>query len=135
MDDLSRFCCQNSRCDDYGKRGEENLTVSDHSRRCRTLRCRTCKARFSERKGTVFYGSRLPQEKVASILEHVNEGVGVRKAGRLLRVKRDTIIRYARLAGDHAKALHDELVAVSPCDPRSPDGSEVGLRLQEVETL
>ena len=122
MDDLSRFCCQNSRCEDYGLRGGGNLTVSDHSRRYRTLRCRTCKARFSERKGTVFYDSRLPQEKVVSILEHVGEGVGVRKTGRLLRVKNDTVIRYARLAGDHAKALHDELVAVSPSNPRSADG-------------
>ncbi len=122
MEDLSRFCCQNSRCDDYGKRGRENLTVTDRSRRYRTLRCRTCKARFSERKGTVFYGSHLPQEKIVSILEHVSEGVGVRKTGRLLKVKNDTIIRYARLAGDHAKALHDELVAVSPSNARSADG-------------
>ena len=27
MDDLSRFCCQNSECPDYGKRGGENLSV------------------------------------------------------------------------------------------------------------
>jgi len=24
MDDLSQFCCQNSKCPDYGKRGGEN---------------------------------------------------------------------------------------------------------------
>ena len=114
MDDLSRFCCQNSSCNDYGKRGSKNLTVSDRSRRYRTLRCRTCKARFSERKGTVFFASRLPQEKVVSILEHVGEGVGRRKTGRLVGVKDETVIRYAHRAGDHAQALHDELVAVSP---------------------
>lgn len=122
MEDLSRFCCQNSRCEDYGKRGGENLTVTDRSRRYRTLRCRTCKARFSERKGTVFYGSRLPQQRIVSILAHVSEGVGMRKTGRLVGVKDETVIRYTRRAGDHAKALHDERVAVSPCDPRSPDG-------------
>jgi len=27
MDDLSRFCCQNSECPDYGKRGGGNLPV------------------------------------------------------------------------------------------------------------
>jgi len=27
MDDLSRFCCQNKDCADYGKRGHENLSV------------------------------------------------------------------------------------------------------------
>lgn len=122
MDDLSRFCCQNSRCDDYGKRGGENLTVTDRSGRYRMLRCRRCKSRFSERKGTVFFASRLPQDKGVSILEHISEGVGMRKTSRLLGVKDQTVIRYARLAGNHAKALHDELVAVSPPDPRGPDG-------------
>ena len=29
MDDLSRFCCQNEKCPDYGKRGAGNLSVSD----------------------------------------------------------------------------------------------------------
>jgi len=27
MDDLSRFCCQNSECPEYGKRGGKNLSV------------------------------------------------------------------------------------------------------------
>ena len=27
MDDLSRFCCQNRRCPDYGRRGAGNLTA------------------------------------------------------------------------------------------------------------
>jgi LacI family transcriptional regulator len=46
------------------------------------LRCRTCKARFSERKGTPLFGSALPEEKVRSILEHIAEGCGVRETGR-----------------------------------------------------
>ena len=31
MDDLSRFCCLNSDCPDYGKRGHGNLTVPARS--------------------------------------------------------------------------------------------------------
>ena len=27
MDDLSRFCCQNPECPDYGRRGSENLSA------------------------------------------------------------------------------------------------------------
>jgi LacI family transcriptional regulator len=55
MDDLSRFCCLDFVCPDYGKRGVGNLAMPhrygpDMSRRM--LRCRTCKIRFSERKGT-----------------------------------------------------------------------------------
>jgi LacI family transcriptional regulator len=117
MDDLSRFCCQNSDCPDYGKRGRENLSVCDHygpNKQRRMLRCRTCKARFSERKGTIFFGATLPEEQIASVMEHIGEGCGVRKTGRLVGVHRDTVTRYSMLAGEHAKHLHDELVAFSP---------------------
>ena len=77
------------------------------------LRCRTCKARFSERKGTPLFGSRLPQEKVGSVLEHIAEGCGVRQTGGLLGPSRHRNALQP-LAGDHARAVHDELVAFSP---------------------
>ena len=44
----------------------------------RMLRCNACKSRFSERKGTPLFDSRLPPEKVGSVLEHIAEGCGVR---------------------------------------------------------
>jgi transposase-like protein len=136
MDDLSDFCCLNAKCADHGKRAAGNLAVCGRSgARYRLLRCQRCGARFSERKGTVFFRSHLPGEKVVSILEHVNEGVGMRKTGRLERVKEDTVIRYARLAGAHAKSLHDELVAFSPSDPGSADGREVVLRPKKGKAL
>ncbi len=65
MDDLSRFCCLNSDCPELGKRGTGNLTVTSRygSRKERPmLRCRVCKGRFSERKGTPLFDSRLPPE-------------------------------------------------------------------------
>ena len=115
--DLSGFCCQNERCVAYGKRGAGNLRVAGHigkHKDIRLLLCRTCKTRFTERKGTVFYRSHTPVEKVCAILEHVSEGCGMRQTGRLTHVKEDTVIRYARLAGAHADQLHEELVAFSP---------------------
>ncbi len=120
MDDLSRFCCQNSGCAEYGKRGAGNLTVTHRygpGKSRRMLRCRACKARFSERKGTPLFGSHLPMEKAISVLQHITEGNGVRKTGRLVGVNRETVARYGRKAGAHAAALHDELVAVSPQHP------------------
>jgi len=121
MDDLSHFCCQNQDCPDYGKRGLGNLTVcmryGQHQRRL--LYCRTCKDRFSERKGTPLFDSRLPEHKVVEVLHHVAEGVGVRKTSRLVGVSKDTVVRYSLRAGEHAQQLHDELVAFSPSDPRS----------------
>jgi len=121
MDDLERFCCLNPDCDDHGRRGAGNLRV--HSRygpdkQYRILECRTCGRRASERQGTPLFRSHLPESKAVSILEHLDEGCGVRSTGRLVRVHRDTVMRYGRLAGGHARDAHDELVAFSPADPR-----------------
>ena len=77
MDDLSRFCCLNSRCPDFGRRDAGNLTVTGRlgkSRQFRLLSCRTCRDRFSEPKGTPLYRAHLPEDKVTSILEHIHEG-------------------------------------------------------------
>lgn len=125
MDDLSRFCCLNDHCIGYGARGAGNLSVCGHMNAARTIRqlyCCLCKQRFSERKGTVFYRSRLPSEKVLAILQHVQEGVGMRPTARLVGTKEDTVIRYVRRAGAHAQALHQERVAFSPSDQRAATG-------------
>ena len=123
MDDLSRFCCLNPDCPERGKRGAGNLTVTHRygpEKSRRMLRCRACKARFSERKGTPLFGARLAPEKAESVLQHVAEGCGVRQTGRLCRVHPNTVARYSRIAGGHAKDLHDELVALSPPHDRGP---------------
>jgi len=138
MDDLSRFCCQNKKCADYGKRGAGNLSVSDRygkNKEKRILYCRTCKGRFSERKGTVFFYSPLPQGEVIEILGHIQEGCGVRKTARLTRHDRNTVSRYSRLAGEHARTLHDELVAFSPSDAGGATGRKMGVRGQKASPL
>ena len=119
MDDLSRFCCLNIDCPDHGKRGAGNLTVTGRygpGKARRMLRCRSCKARFSERKGTVLEQARLPDEKVHAVLDHIREGCGTRATSRLVKVDKNTVTRYIAKAGAHAKPLHRELVAFSPPD-------------------
>ena len=123
MDDLARFCCQNTECRDYGKRDAGNLSVCDRygpNKQRRMLYCATCKARFSERKGTPLFGARLPEKEIVSLLAHIDEGCGVRKTSRLIGVNKNTVVRYRLLACRHAKDLHDELVAFSPSDARGP---------------
>lgn len=119
MKPLESLCCQNCACPKYGKRGAGNLTVCGWMGKDNTIRqlyCRVCKVRFSERKGTPLYRAKLPAEKVLSVLEHIQEGCGVRQTGRLAKVSKNTANRYVWLAGKHAAALHDELVAFSPSD-------------------
>ena len=123
-DDLSRFCCLNTDCPDYGQRGAGNLTTpmryGPHRRRL--LRRKTCKARFSERKGTPLFDSRLPQERALAVLRHLADGCGARQTGTLVGVDKDTVARFGLLAGGHAEKLHDELVAFSPLDDPAAAG-------------
>jgi len=137
MDDLDKFCCQNKNCPKHGVRGEKNIRVRDYygPNNTRLLYCLICKKRFSERRGTVLFDSRLPEKTVVSLLEHVVEGTGMRKTGRLLNVDPDTVSRYTRLAGEHAEQLHDELVAFSPEHGGDSVRREVGLRSEKAKTL
>jgi transposase-like protein len=122
-EDLSRSCCRRPECLDHGKRGHGNRTVCGHSgeaRQYRLLYCRTCKARSSQREGTPLYRSGLPPEKALALVEHLADRNGVRATSRLVGVHRDTVARYGRLLGEHARQLHDELVALSPSNARGP---------------
>ena len=125
MDDLSRFCCLNSGCPDYGKRGAGNLTVPHRygpGKSRRLLWCKTCKQRFAERKGTPSFHCHLPADQAFAVLEHLQDGCGVRQTSRLVGVNKNTVLRFGLQAGGHAQQLHDELVAFSPPDPEGATG-------------
>ena len=118
-DDLSRFCCQNPGCPDHGQRDLGNLTVcARYGKRepIRLLYCRTCRYRFSERKGTPRFGSQLTRDKADLVFRHIADRNGVRATARLVGVAPNTVVRYSRIAGGHARALHDEFVELSPPD-------------------
>jgi len=117
MHPIEHFCCQNSNCPDAGVRGKGNLRFSGlggKEKQIRMIYCASCKVRFSERKGTVLEQCRLQPEKAVAILQHLRERCGIRATSRLVEVSRGTTARYARLAGGHSQALHEELVALSP---------------------
>ena len=116
-EDLPRFCCQNERCPDHGQRGIGNLTVCARygkDKQHRLLYCRTCRYRFSERRGTPLFGSQLPQDKAVSLFRHLADRNGVRATARQVGVAPNTVVRYSRLAGGHSRQLHDEFGAFSP---------------------
>lgn len=134
MHPIDHFCCQNSACPDHGQRGQGNLYFrgwSGKGQRIRMIYCRTCKKSFSQRKGTPLEDSRLPEDKAISLLEHIREGCGTRATSRLVKVDKNTVTRYVRLAGPHAQQLHQEKLAFSPSDPRGPTRREVVLHCQE----
>jgi hypothetical protein len=138
MDDLKNFCCQNKNCEKYGCRGGGNIRVRawyGPGKKTRLLYCIDCKEKFSEHRGTVFFDSRLPKEKVVALLEHVAEGNGMRKTSRLEKTHLQTVIRYTKLAGEHAETLHDELVNFSPEHRGGSTRRKVGLRAKETKKL
>ena len=123
MRELEAFCCQNSCCSDYGKRGVGNLRFhgwSSKKKQIRMLYCRRCATYFSERKGSALWQSKLPEEKALCVLEHIADGCGVRQSARLVKVHKSTVSRLNRMAGDHAKDTHEELVSFSPSHRRDP---------------
>lgn len=122
VDDLKKFCCQNPKCPDYGQRDKSNLRVGFRygaDKQHRLLVCRTCQQRFSERKGTALFHCKLSDDKAVSVFKHLQESCGVLQTSRLVGVNKNTVVRLAVVAGQHAKEIHDEFVAFSPSDPRS----------------
>jgi Helix-turn-helix domain len=108
--DLSAFCCQNEACTDYCIRGLGNLHIDEwygKQKQYRLLRCRTCGARFSERKGTRLFGSQLSEDKVADLYKYLAEGKSVRETARLIGVNRNTVVRYNRLTGEPRQKNHE----------------------------
>ena len=91
---------------------------------------------------------KLDEKKAVSLLEHVCESCGVRKTSRLVGVNKNTVMRYSRLAGEHAKKLHDEAAHMkerlhaemrrrhdAPSDRGGDLGREMKQLRQEVQEL
>jgi transposase-like protein len=111
--DWSAFACPNPDCPAYGHQGRGNIRPhgwSSKARNIRCLRCTTCGRHFSERAGTPLFRTQLPEDKALQIAQHLAEGNGMRPTSRLCGVSLNTVLRFARRAGDHAREFHEQLV-------------------------
>src|SRR5882672_2323845 len=110
--DLDTLACVNRECQRFRLTGEGHLTVRKvygHDR-IRLLRCRACREEFSERRGTALFNTKIAEENAEAVIDHVDEGCGVRATARLSTVAKDTVARLLRMAGRHAERLHDQRV-------------------------
>ncbi len=122
MHPIEQLGCQNPDGPDWSTRGRGNLVSrgdSGQDKRIRMVSCRSGKARFSDRKGTVLEPSRLPEEKVRAVLNHRREGGGTRGTGRRVGGDKKTVTWYMILAGAQAESLHDDVTV------RSSGGSAI----------
>ncbi len=110
--DLKNLCCVNPECKMCGQREKDNLMVrkvygEDH---IRYLRCSSCSAEFSERKGTALFNTKIAESKAVSVIDHLDSRNGVTATARLVKVAKDTVSRLNRITGRVFHALHDVLV-------------------------
>jgi transposase-like protein len=106
---LDTLACVNPACQRFRRTDEGHLTVRKvygHAH-LRLRRCRTCGEAFSERRGSALCNTKIAEEKAAAVINHVDEGGGVRATARLVQVSQDTVARLLRRAGRHAERCHD----------------------------
>jgi transposase-like protein len=109
----STFACPNPGCSAHGQSGGKNIRPhgwSSKTRRIRCLRCTACGKSFSERAGTPLFRTQLPEAKALDIAQYLVEGTGLRAIGRLSGVSLNTVLRFARRAGQHAEAFYDQMM-------------------------
>jgi IS1 family transposase/transposase-like protein len=98
------------RCELYGQTGQDNLTVRKvyGADRIRYLRCRVCRAEFSERKQTALWNTKVPEAKAVAVSEHLAEGCSLKGTARLVKVDASTVRRLNQRLGEHGQRFHDE---------------------------
>lgn len=109
---LDSLACVNERCELHGQAGQENLTVRKvyGKDQIRYLRCRVCRAEFSERKNTALWNTKVREVKAISVGEHLAEGCSLKGTARLVKVDPSTVRRLNQRLGEHGEAFHDERV-------------------------
>lgn len=109
---LETLACVNERCESYGQKGQNNLTVRKIYGKdgIRYLRCQCCGKEFSERKRTALWNTKVTEEKALAVAEHLGEGCSLKATARLVKVNASVVRRLNGKLGEHGAAFHDERV-------------------------
>ena len=113
MTDVKNAFCPNKDCKDYGLQNHGNIAIRGKYGKERDkdlLYCRTCGKRFASTRATAFFGLHLSDDKIAQIIHHAAEGVGVRATSRLLDINKDTVNRVILRAGEHCEIVLSNLL-------------------------
>jgi len=113
MAGIENAFCPNKDCKDYGLQNHGNIAIRGKYGKDKTkdlLYCRTCGKRFASTRATAFFGLHVSDEKIAQIIHHAAEGVGVRATARLLNINKDTVNRVILRAGEHCELVLSNLL-------------------------
>ena len=107
--------CPDETCLDYGKRQDEqqhNIIKYGKTKAGRQrYKCKTCRATFTETKGTIFYRRRTAEDEIIDTLALIAEGTRISSLVRTKGHKEDTISDWIRAAGQHAEAIEEVLLS------------------------
>ena len=110
--DVDSLWCMNEACKYFQKSGLGNLVIRKiygHDR-IRYLRCRHCGREFSERRGSALFNTKITEDKAVSVMDHLNEGCGVKSTAKLVHVSKDAVRRLIEVTGKTSKEIHDKRV-------------------------
>src|SRR5258708_5134306 len=109
---LETLACVNERCELYGQKGQNNLSVRKTYGKdaIRYLHCDCCGAEFSERKNTALWNTKVTEDKAITVADHLAEGCSLKATARLAKVHPSVVRRLNGTVGLHAEAFHDERV-------------------------
>ena len=113
MTNVNNAFCPNVDCKDYGLQNHGNIAIRGKYGKDKDkdlLYCRTCGKRFASTRATAFFGLHLSDDKIAQIIHHAAEGVGVRATSRLLDINKDTVNRVILRAGEHCEIVLSNLL-------------------------
>jgi IS1 family transposase/transposase-like protein len=106
------LACVNERCESYGQKGQNNLTVRKiyGKEGIRYLRCQCCGKEFSERKRTALWNTKVTEEKAIAVAEHLGEGCSLKATARLVKVNASVVRRLNGKLGEQGEGFHNERV-------------------------
>jgi IS1 family transposase len=114
----NHFFCPDKDCKGYGQIGPHpnhqivgcGIYKTFWGKIRHMLKCNLCGKRFSETRGTVFFGLKTPEETVYRTLAALAEGVSIRSTSRIFQVKVETILLWLKLAGEHCEKVSNYLI-------------------------
>lgn len=107
--DLAGFACPNADCALFNRFDAGNLSVVEWTgkrKHIRRLYCDHCGQRFSERQGTLWQHSKLPQETVVRIIKCLGHGCSLEATADICEVDPRTVSRLLEHAGRRADDFH-----------------------------
>src|SRR5215207_5481371 len=108
----STFSCPNLRCPSRGPQGTSHIahrSWTGKDKHIERLRCQACGQEFSERRGTLMEGTKLPEETVERLLKCQRWGVCDAGTADICGVDIKTVHRFQHVAAQRAQEHHDQV--------------------------